>query len=71
MGVDGIITNYPNKLFEVIEDLNKTKTKSEFWEHVQLGGGLGLGFGGGYTNISIAPSAIYNFNEKVKTIAHK
>lgn len=47
------------------QDLNKTKTKSEFWEHVQLGGGIGLGFGGGYTNISIAPSAIYNFNEKV------
>ncbi|WP_264560178.1 hypothetical protein [Flavobacterium sp. N2270] len=46
------------------QDLNKTKTKSEFWEHVQLGGGLGLGFGSGYTNITIAPSAIYNFNEK-------
>ncbi len=47
------------------QDLNKTKAKSEFWEHVQIGGGLGLGFGSGYTNITIAPSAIYNFNEKV------
>ncbi len=41
------------------------KTKSNFWEKVQFGGGLGLGFGNGYTDISIAPSAIYNFNQYV------
>lgn len=40
-------------------------TKSDFWEKVQIGGGLGLGFGSGYTNIAIAPSAIYNFNDYV------
>lgn len=39
--------------------------KSEFWKKVQFGGGLGLGFGNNATNISVAPSAIYNFNEKV------
>lgn len=39
--------------------------KSEFWSKVQFGGGLGLGFGNNSTNISVAPSAIYNFNEKV------
>ena len=39
--------------------------KSEFWKKVQFGGGLGLGFGNNSTNISVAPSAIYNFNEKV------
>jgi hypothetical protein len=28
-------------------------------------GGVGLGFGSNYTDISLAPSAIYNFNEYV------
>ena len=36
-----------------------------FWDKVQFGGGLGLGFGSGYTNISVMPSAIYNVNEIV------
>jgi hypothetical protein len=39
--------------------------KNYFWDKVQFGGGLGLGFGSGYSNVSIAPSGIYNFNEKV------
>lgn len=37
--------------------------QNDFWENVQFGGGLGLGFGSGYTDITIAPTAIYNFNE--------
>lgn len=40
------------------------KQKSEFWKNVQFGGGLGLGFGNNSTNISVAPSAIYNFSPK-------
>lgn len=36
-----------------------------FWDKVQFGGGLGLGFGSGYTDITVAPSAIYNFNNYV------
>jgi hypothetical protein len=40
-------------------------SQSDFWQKVQFGGGLGLSFGSGYTNISVAPSAIYNFNEYV------
>lgn len=36
--------------------------RSPFWSKVQFGGGLGLNFGSGYTDISIAPSAIYNVN---------
>ena len=47
------------------QDLNENKSKSDFWNHVQFGGGLGLGIGNGYTNITVAPSAIYNFNEIV------
>jgi hypothetical protein len=36
---------------------------NDFWNKVQFGGGFGLGLGSGYTDISVAPSAIYNFNE--------
>ncbi len=35
-----------------------------FWDNVQFGGGLGFGFGSNRTTISVAPSAIYNFNPK-------
>lgn len=40
-----------------------TTSKSDFWQHVQFGGGLGLNVGGGFTNIAVAPSAIYNINK--------
>ena len=39
------------------------KPQNEFWKKVQFGGGFGLSVGSGFTNISIAPSAIYNFND--------
>ncbi|OYX84416.1 MAG: hypothetical protein B7Y83_08215 [Flavobacteriales bacterium 32-34-25] len=45
---------YQNQNFE---------SKSDFWQNVQFGGGLGLSFGNRYTDISVAPSAIYNVNE--------
>ena len=38
-------------------------SSSDFWNKVQFGGGLGLSIGSGYTDISVAPSAIYNVNE--------
>lgn len=41
------------------------KEPSDFWQNVQFGGGLGLNFSSGYTDIFIAPSAIYNFNPVV------
>jgi hypothetical protein len=34
-----------------------------FWDNVQFGGGFGLAIGNDFTDITIAPSAIYNFNE--------
>ncbi len=37
-------------------------SQNEFWKNVQFGGGIGLGFGSGYTNIALAPSAIYVIN---------
>lgn len=41
------------------------KTKSSFWQRVQFGGGLGLGFGSGYANVAVLPSAVYNVNQYV------
>ena len=40
-----------------------SKTKSEFWKNVQFGGGFGLNIGSGFTDITLAPSGIYNFNQ--------
>jgi hypothetical protein len=41
------------------------KSRGDFWQNVQFGGGVGLGFESNYTDISLAPSAIYNFNEYI------
>ncbi|MEP3207878.1 MAG: alpha-ketoglutarate decarboxylase [Maribacter sp.] len=38
--------------------------KSQFWEKVRFGGGIGLGFANGSFNGSISPSAIYQFNNQ-------
>jgi len=48
-----------------IEAQQVRNTSNPFWEKVRFGGGLGLGFGNNFTNISVAPSAIYEFNEYV------
>lgn len=34
----------------------------DFWKRVQFGGGFGASIGTGYTDITLAPGAIYNFN---------
>jgi hypothetical protein len=44
---------------------NTPQPPSDFWKHVQFGGGIGLSFSSGYTDIFLAPSAIYNFNPVV------
>lgn len=36
-----------------------------FWEKVRIGGGLGLNFGNRNTNITVAPSALYQPNQYV------
>lgn len=41
------------------------KPKSEFWKKVRFGGGLGLNFGNNATNITVAPSALYQPNQYV------
>lgn len=37
--------------------------EGRFWDKVRFGGAVGAGFGTGYTNVSLAPAAIYEFNE--------
>jgi hypothetical protein len=44
------------------KSLPKAKTNA-FWERVNFGGGFGLSIGNNFTNITIAPSGIYNFND--------
>lgn len=41
------------------------KPSSEFWKKVKFGGGLGLAFGNGYTDISVSPIAVYTINPYV------
>lgn len=41
------------------------EASNTFWPNVQFGGGLGVSFGNGNFSGTIAPSAIYNFNEYV------
>jgi long-subunit fatty acid transport protein len=47
------------------QQIDQKKQKSDFWDHVKFGGGFGLSLGTGFTDITIAPSAIYNFNNYV------
>jgi hypothetical protein len=42
-----------------------THSNNDFWQKVQFGGGIGLGFSTNFTTISLAPSAVYNFNDLV------
>ncbi len=46
---------------------SQNKQTSEFWKKVRFGGGLGLNIGSGFTDITIAPSAIYEINEYIAT----
>uniref|UniRef100_UPI0040490BBD alpha-ketoglutarate decarboxylase n=1 Tax=Gelidibacter sp. TaxID=2018083 RepID=UPI0040490BBD len=39
-------------------------TDDSFWKHVRFGGGIGLSFGDGFFSGTLAPSAIYEFNEQ-------
>ncbi len=37
---------------------------SSFWNNVRFGGGIGLSFGNGFFSGTLAPSAIYQFDER-------
>lgn len=42
---------------------NKLSDGGDFWSHVRFGGGFGASFGSDYTNVSLAPGALYEFND--------
>lgn len=44
-----------------------TSRKSDFWNNVHFGGGIGLGFTNGGFNGSISPSAIYQVSQQFAT----
>lgn len=39
------------------------QTDTNFWDRVRFGGSLGAAFGTGYTDVMLAPNAIYQFNQ--------
>lgn len=43
----------------------EVKPKSDFWKQVQFGGGFWLSIGSGFTDITLAPNAIYNLNQYI------
>jgi hypothetical protein len=49
------------------KDSVAVKPKSEFWKKVSFIPSIGLGFGSGYTNISVAPAAVYKVNKYFST----
>ncbi|MGQ7946146.1 hypothetical protein [Flavobacterium sp. WC2509] len=51
----------------IAQNSQMPQSRNPFWQKVQFGGGLGISFGSGYTDISIAPSAIYNVNQYLAT----
>lgn len=67
----GILNHITKIVFVVSFFLSFSTTKAQefqdddFWSRVHFGGGLGLGFGSNYTNIALAPSAIYDFNQYI------
>ncbi len=52
----------PSAVWAQEKKLPKAKTDA-FWDHVQFGGGFGISTSRDYTDITIAPSAIYNFDD--------
>lgn len=66
--------NFPQKKMVVLSvllmmatgiyaQINSTES-NDFWKHVRIGGGIGLSFGDGFFSGTLAPSAIYEFNEQ-------
>ncbi len=43
---------------------NRQNTSIKFWHNVRFGGGIGLSFGNEFFSATLAPSAIYQFNDQ-------
>jgi len=42
---------------------SQDESPSEFWRNVRFGGGIGLSFGNGFFSGTLAPAAVYQFQE--------
>lgn len=51
--------------FFCIHSIIGQQKTNDFWNHVRFGGGFGLNFGDGFFSATIAPSGIYEFNNKL------
>jgi long-subunit fatty acid transport protein len=58
-----LIFSFSNNVFS--QNVSAKNSGDDFWRNVQFGGGLGLSVGNNFTNITVAPSAIYNLNQYV------
>ena len=63
INVDSVIVLAFLAFSALLSAQEKDKNGEGFWENVQFGGGVGVSVGSDYTDISLAPSAIYNFNQ--------
>lgn len=52
-------------IYNIINTTNAQQNNSSFWNQVRFGGGIGLSFGDGFFSGTLAPSAIYEFNNQV------
>lgn len=59
------LTLFTLLFFSISTVFSQNTDENPFWNKVRFGGGLGLNIGSGFTNISVAPSAIYDFNQYV------
>ena len=50
--------------FIILTSVTAQEKKNEFWDNVRFGGGVGLSFGDGFFSGTLAPSAIYDFNDQ-------
>jgi len=48
----------------VIAQDNRQSNTNDFWQNVRFGGGIGLSFGDNFFSGTLAPSAIYQFNDQ-------
>jgi len=51
-------------LFFSLQGIAQDEEKFQFWDHVRFGGGIGLSFGNNFFSGTLAPSAIYEFNDQ-------
>lgn len=52
-------------LFTTTLTFSQQNNANTFWENVHFGGGIGLSFGDGFFSGTLAPSAIYEFNNQI------